>query len=207
MSFQHPVTLEPYVANHVFKVVSATPTSFFPSSLVAESGTFQDKVKKMNEIEKSSSLETKVQWLVDRALISELLFSFARALDTGDTAAYVQNFLEDGSLVLPDPASDKGESLLVSRPDMEDFIQQGLLDNYTATQHISANHQIEITGDSAVSRSYLMAVHVKTHPKDHWQAGGWYDCSYVRTAEGWKFKEVKLTAVWLCGEISEIKPA
>jgi hypothetical protein len=49
-------------------------------------------------------------------------------------------------------------------------------------------------------------VHVKTNPKDHWTGGGWYDCDYVRTPAGWKFARVKLTSVWLNGEIGAIKP-
>lgn len=41
---------------------------------------------------------------------------------------------------------------------------------------------------------------------EHWTAGGWYDCSVKRTADGWKFSEVRLTPVWLSGEVAGIKP-
>jgi hypothetical protein len=67
----------------------------------------------------------------------------------------------------------------------------------------STNHQITVTGDTAVSRSYLHAVHVRESPFDHWDAGGWYDCSYARTPEGWKFTRVRLTVVWLAGDPGE----
>jgi hypothetical protein len=145
------------------------------------------------------SLTQTVQWLVDRAQISELLFSFARALDTKDAASYVDNFAETGVLELPDPTSSAGEFVTVARDDMMEFVQKGLMEAYGGTHHMSTNHQITVTGDTAVSRSYLQAVHVRESPFDHWDAGGWYDCSYVRTPAGWKFTQVRLTAVWLAG--------
>ena len=80
------------------------------------------------------------------------------------------------------------------------------LGHYTATHHISSNHQITIDGDNAHSRSYLQGVHVGPKPAEHWTAGGWYDCRYVRTSEGWKFARVRLTCVWLSGDVGTIKP-
>jgi SnoaL-like domain len=112
------------------------------------------------------SLAKKIQWLVDRAQISDLLFSFARSLDTKDAASYVRNYAEGGILELPDPTSSTG-AVTIPRDKMLEFVQ---------------------------------AVHVRENPFDHWDAGGWYDCGYVRTPEGWRFTHVKLTAVWLAGE-------
>ena len=154
----------------------------------------------------NDTLSEKVQWLVDRALISELLFSFARALDTKDVDAYVNNYTKDGVLELPDPTSTTGETLIVPRSRMLEFVRNGIVKTYRATHHISTNHQITITGNIAMSRSYLQAVHVGAIPLDHWDAGGWYDCNYARTPEGWKFTHVKLTAVWMTGTPGSIEP-
>ena len=114
----------------------------------------------------NDSLYERVQWLVDRALISELLFSFAQALDTKDVDAYVNNFARDGVLELPDPASNTGEVLIIPRNRMAEFVRKGIATAYSATHHISANHQITIAGDTAMSRSYLQAVHVGATPLD-----------------------------------------
>jgi ketosteroid isomerase-like protein len=149
-----------------------------------------------------SAAET-IRWLVDRAQISELLYGFAGALDTKDAASYVDNYAEGGILELPDPTSSVGGVVTVSRDDMMEFVQKGLMEAYSGTHHISTNHQITVTGDTAVSRSYLHAVHVRESPFDHWDAGGWYDCSYARTPEGWKFTRVRLTVVWLAGDPGE----
>jgi hypothetical protein len=152
----------------------------------------------------SDSIDNKVQWLVDRALISDLLFSFARALDTRDFETYVNNFAEEGVLELPSPPPGSGAHAAIPRDKLMDTLQG--LKKFSATHHISTNHQITIAGDTASSHSYLQAVHVGASPFDHWDAGGWYDCEYRRTPEGWKFTRVKLTEVWLAGNPKSVMP-
>lgn len=148
----------------------------------------------------NGDLASKVQWLVDRAHISELLHSFARALDTRDFAAYADNYDVDGVIELPQPTS-RGSTWTMRRDEMLEKVPRSL-GRYSATHHISSNHQITIAGDSASSRSYLLAVHVGATPSEHWDAGGWYDCTYRRTAAGWKFVHVKLTPIWIAGDPS-----
>lgn len=155
----------------------------------------------------TDDLSERIQWLVDRALISELLYSFAQTLDTKDVNAYINNFAEGGVLELPDPASTSGETLIIPRDRMSQFVGNGIVTAYSATHHISTNHQITVAGDTATSRSYLQAVHVKENPLDHWDAGGWYDCRYIRTSDGWKFTHVKLTALWMSGSPGSVKPS
>lgn len=91
----------------------------------------------------------------------------------------------------------------VSRDHLLEFVQKGLMEAYSATHHMSSNHQITVTGDTAVSRSYLQAMHVRDNPFDHWDAGGWNDCAYVRTSQGWRFTHFRLTAVWMTGRPDE----
>ncbi len=146
-----------------------------------------------------------VQWLVDRALIGDLLYSFAAALDTKDWKSYVDNYADDGYIDLPDPQSQQGGRIVLRKEQMIDLVPKSL-GRYAATHHMSTNHQITINGDQASSRSYLQAVHVGPSPLDHWSAGGWYDSSYLRTRTGWKFASVKLTGVWLDGNVGAIKP-
>jgi 3-phenylpropionate/cinnamic acid dioxygenase small subunit len=150
------------------------------------------------------SPDAALRWLVDRAQISDLLFSFAAALDCKDWMQYADNYAEGGYIELPDPQSACG-SFVLHKKDMLERVPKSL-GRYAATHHISANHQITVEGDRAQSRSYLQAVHVRTDPRDHWTAGGWYDCDYVRTPSGWKFARVKLISVWLDGEIGPISP-
>jgi len=142
-----------------------------------------------------------LQWLVDRAGIGDLLHRFARTLDTRDFSAYVDLYDEDGVIELPQP---KGGTWTMTRAQMSTKVPLSLA-RYSATHHISSNHEIEIRGDSATSRSYLQAVHVGPRPSEHWDAGGWYDCRYRRTPSGWKFVHVRLTAVWTQGNPSDFE--
>ncbi len=41
-----------------------------------------------------------LQWLIDRAAISDLLIDFARALDDKDWAGYAANYTDDGVLAI-----------------------------------------------------------------------------------------------------------
>jgi 3-phenylpropionate/cinnamic acid dioxygenase small subunit len=139
------------------------------------------------------TLEEQVQWLVDRAQISDLLHAFARALDTKDWQAYVETYAEDGVVELP--------WATVERAELAEFVSRDL-GRFHATHHISSNHAIEIDGDTARSRSYLLSMHV-LDPDDQasqWLAGGWYDNEYRRTPDGWKLTRVQITPVWQIGQ-------
>ena len=136
--------------------------------------------------------EEQLQWLVDRAQISDLLHAFARALDSKDWQGYIGLYAEDGVLELP--------WATVTRAEMAEFPGRDL-GRYHATHHISSNHQIEIEGDTARSRSYLLAMHV-LDPDDQesqWLAAGWYDNEYRRTPTAWKLTRVRITPVWEIG--------
>ena len=150
------------------------------------------------------NVEATLQWLVDRTQISDLLYSFASALDTKDWKRYSDNYADDGYIELPNPQSP-GEGFILRKDKMLEQVPLSL-GRYSATHHISTNHQITLEDDHAQSRSYLQAVHVGPQLAEHWTAGGWYDCDYVRTPKGWKFARVKLTCVWLAGEIGSINP-
>jgi ketosteroid isomerase-like protein len=133
-----------------------------------------------------------VRWLVDRAAISDLLCDFARRIDNHDQAGYTANFTEDAVLELPF-GTFEGREAIAGMPGPPPPM---------GTHHLSTNHQIELDGDVARSRSYLQATHIAdvAVPNQNWKAGGWYDCAYRRTPEGWRFTRVALTVVWNGGD-------
>jgi hypothetical protein len=134
-----------------------------------------------------------LQWLVDRAAISDRLIDFARCLDTRDWDGYVANFTEDGELELPF-GTFSGRATIAERA------TRGL-DDFDATLHLSTNHVIEVNGDHAVARSYISVAHVpnRESPDEHGDAGGWYDWRLRRTPEGWRFTRVALHIAWTLG--------
>lgn len=131
--------------------------------------------------------------LLDRAAISDLLLEFARRLDAGEWERYAATFAPDGVFELP-------WSLRQGRTEIATAAEADLA-GFAAVMHYSTNQVIEIDGDTASSRSYLIGIHVPdaSDPTTHADAGGWYDCEYRRTAEGWRFTRVRVTIVWRGG--------
>lgn len=136
-----------------------------------------------------------LQWLVDRAAISDLLIDFARALDDKDWEGYAANFAEDGVLALTPTIFHDG------REGLADFVA-GSLGRYAGTHHLSTNHAISLDGDEATTRSYLIAAHVldEADPARHADSAGWYRCRVRRTSDGWRFIHVTLEIRYLSGE-------
>jgi ketosteroid isomerase-like protein len=136
--------------------------------------------------------DDQLQWLVDRARISDLLVAYAWLVDTGDFDALAALFTDDGALHLPFSTLPTAEIASGSRV---------ALGPYAATHHISANHDIEISGDVASSRSYFQAAHVPDtgQPGRHADIGGRYDNTYRRVDGQWRFVVVRVTFVWTLG--------
>lgn len=138
--------------------------------------------------------------LLDRLAISDLLVEFARRLDGKDWDAYAATFTEDGVFELP----------WESRVGREEIAAGAAADlsQFELMQHYSTNHVIEIDGDKAHSRSYLLAVHVPdtSKPERHADAGGWYDCECARTSDGWRFTHVRATVAWRAGDPLPFEP-
>lgn len=142
-----------------------------------------------------------LQELVDRAAISDLLIDFARCLDVRDWDGYLANFADDGVLELP-------FGTFTGRAEIAATATRGL-DAFDATHHVSTNHAIKVDGDTARSRSYLLVAHVPDAGDRgrHGDAGGWYDCSYRREPDGWRFTHVALSIVWTTGSALPGAPA
>jgi SnoaL-like domain len=145
--------------------------------------------------------EDQLQWLVDRALIGDLLIAYARGADTKDWAGIAALFSEDGAVISPFGSFPGRQFAEIAAP---------LMTPFWATHHISTNHAIEIDGDRASSRSYLQATHL-TDPGDpsiHADIGGWYDHTFVRIDGRWWIQTMELSFVWTAGvPFPEARPA
>ncbi|NPC55927.1 nuclear transport factor 2 family protein [Caenimonas soli] len=96
----------------------------------------------------------KLQYLFDRAAITDLMVRFAVSIDTRDWARFRSCFADRVEFDYPatiGAVTLAADSLLEISPQFF-----GQLD---ATQHLSANHLMEIDGDRAVCLSTLHAQH------------------------------------------------
>jgi len=149
-------------------------------------------------------LTAKVQWLVDRAQISDLIHTFAACLDTKDWQGYASLFVDGGYIDIPEPTSKTLEYWRMYKEEMPVKMAPGL-ERYSATHHTSSNHLIKVEGDAASSRSYTLATHIQGDMTDFWTAGIWYDNTYERTPEGWKIATCKLVGKWMLGKPKQMK--
>jgi len=134
--------------------------------------------------------QEKLQLFFDEREISNLIFSFADALDTSDWQAYGETFTSDGSFTIFGQTRH-GREAIMAGPARD-------LSRYDKVQHFSMNHRIQVNGDEATASSYGLAVHV---PDDkrldvHADVGIRYDYKVVRTEEGWRFAEAEITVLW-----------
>ena len=135
-----------------------------------------------------------VRWLYDRARVSDVLYKFASFLDTKQWQDYINLFADDGAIELP-----WGN---VTRQMLQQAGGPRMLKSLHATHHISTNHQIDVNGTNARSRSYLLATHVlhADDQKNHWVVGGWYENEYRLTDDSWRILKSKLSIVWETGD-------
>jgi len=131
-----------------------------------------------------------LQTLLDRAAVSDVVNTYATAVDTRDWDLFATLFTD--SLFLDFRDFDPSLYKQISRAELLDFSRP--LERFDATQHLSANHRHTIDGDRATCVSYMHAGHfLKRDGQDHaCFLYGYYTYELVRTAEGWKIERYAL---------------
>jgi hypothetical protein len=146
-------------------------------------------------VSEQDTIRAQMQELLDRQEISALLIEFAHLLDTKDWQHRPDLFADDGVLELRFAGMTRTKQDLINARETGSGLRR-----YRLTQHFSANHRIEINGDTAHSRSYMLAIHMFEDKFKHADAGGYYECDYTKTPDGWKFSRVVCDITWTAGE-------
>ena len=134
-----------------------------------------------------------LQWLVDRAELSDLATAYCWYLDTRDCDRWADLFVPEGGIVFP-----FGK---VRQPRMAEFVKAFLVD-YPVTSHLIGNFWCDIDGDSAQLRVYLRAVHLPD-PKElarRSDVDGMYVSEARRVNGDWKFVRVEASVTATDGE-------
>ena len=137
-----------------------------------------------------------LQWLLDRAAISDLMIEYARSVDERDWEAFGAIWAEEATFALPVAEAHGRDAIVAAVSDPEQGVSA-----WDSTHHLNTNHQIHIDGDTATARACLFASHIRlAHvPNEHSDAGGWYDCTFRRTPDGWRYTSSSLTISWETG--------
>lgn len=142
-------------------------------------------------------MQQKLQQLLDKQEMTEIMYKFARALDRVDGELMKSTYWEDAieehqDPIFPDLFFYKDNAHAFVEPAMEGFRA------LKVTQHRVSNPLFEIEGDTATAESYIWAYHV--HEEDGVDKegilGGRQHFRFERRDGVWKIKHRSCTFDW-----------
>ena len=133
----------------------------------------------------------------DIAEITQVLYRYARAVDTKDWKALEGVFTADARIHY---ALEGGAE--VSFAQLGPWLA-GAMRIFEVTQHVVTNPLVELAGDSARSVCYLQATHAQVRldgTRKLTTEGGRYSDTWTRTPEGWRIATRRLDRTCVDGE-------
>lgn len=138
--------------------------------------------------------------LVDERAIVDTTIAYCWAVDNRQwDVLRTRVFLPDATAALGSEL--EGIESIVSRIDFA-------LSPLDTSQHMVSNHQVTIDGDTATSRCYFHAQHVRRAAiaGPNYIVAGIYTDDLVRTAAGWRIKHRDLKVLWTDGNTKVVRP-
>lgn len=145
------------------------------------------------------SLQDQIRAIHDRLSIIDVVCKFAVCIDRRKWAEFASCFAEEVEL----NTIRTGRWVRVERETLMKVMQRAF-ESYTATQHISANHQVTVHGDTAVVWSTLNATHhLQGDPDGEFhQQVGYYEYHLAREEPTWRITKVEQFCHWQRGNQS-----
>ena len=130
-----------------------------------------------------------LQTLADRIEINDLLTKYATAVDNKDWALYRTVFTPDAFIDYESAGGVKGS--------LDEVVawMETTMAGFPMTQHLVANVGVELDGDAAKVRAMFYNPMQMGNGKNFW-CGGWYNHQLVRTADGWRSKQLIEESAW-----------
>jgi len=137
-----------------------------------------------------------IQGLIDRADIIDVANRFASGIDHERWDQYGSCIADEVEISLP----VTGGWVRLTRDELL-AVASRIYAQVVATQHISANHEVSVSGDQATCVSTLNATHYlsEEHAERLQREVGYYEYGLVRTADGWKIHRMLMTIMWVEG--------
>jgi 3-phenylpropionate/cinnamic acid dioxygenase small subunit len=135
-----------------------------------------------------------LQFLLDRAAISDVQLRYATGVDTRDWPLLRSCFTDE---IETDFATAGRDPQRIKADDWIELVRR-TVSGMEATQHMITNQVITLDGDEATCVAYVQARHHLPNEKggSDQVMYGYYTNRFVRTAEGWKIRTRKLTVTW-----------
>lgn len=131
----------------------------------------------------------RIQELLDRADLTDLVVGIGRCIDTGDFDGLARIYTADARLELPGTMASGATAVIeAARRGHETFAR---------TQHLIAGTAVELSGDRAgVVANVIAALVAEGAEAEVRLLGSRYEFAAVRTTDGWRFAEHVITPVW-----------
>jgi ketosteroid isomerase-like protein len=139
--------------------------------------------------------DAEVARMLDERAIVEVTHRYCAALDGHDWQALERCFTPDAVAVYGGvPGEHDGLDAIKE-------VCRASLEPLDASQHLVANHLVELAGDTAASRCYVRAQHCRRELPDgeNFMIAGTYEDEWLRTADGWRITRRVLAVTWTEG--------
>ncbi len=130
------------------------------------------------------------QTLADRIEIGDLLTRYATSVDTKDWDLFRSVFTEDATIDYTSAGGEKG-----TVAEMAEWLST-TLPMFETTQHLIANQEVAIDGDTATVRAMFYNPMKFAGGDNMFWCGGYYNHSLVRTKEGWRSTRLVEETAW-----------
>lgn len=146
-------------------------------------------------VDPAASVEAKLQRLLDREEIAQVIVDYGHAFDRQDWALHRSVFTDEIEM---DFSASIGDGLVTMQADDWVAAVQPFFAALDATQHVTMPLAIEIDGDAAYARTMLHAQH---HDADAIGGAvqtmiGTYDVWFTRTPDGWRIRKMVQHIDW-----------
>lgn len=130
---------------------------------------------------------------VETQAIVALTAKYCWALDTGEFTQLHDVFLSGATAQL-------GRVFCEGIDEIIDRVSSSL-GKFAGSQHMVNTHEIVVDGDTATSRCYVHAQHMRVAGEEPalFTLGGTYEDDLVRTVDGWRIRHRTLTSLWEIG--------
>lgn len=148
-------------------------------------------------------MEKKLQVLLDKMEIMEVMARYGRAADTKDWEMLRTVFAETFDFIAVDGVGNPMPMLNIN---INDFVKWNSDPGpkHKASEHMFSNFLIDVDGDKAHAVMSLRAQHYNPDVcGDHlYEVGGPYNGDFVRTADGWRLVRLEANFTWTKGNQS-----
>lgn len=139
--------------------------------------------------------QNQLQFLLDRAAISDVQLRYATGVDMRDWPLYRSCFTDEIDTDFSSAVGSPPQHMKAG--DWVEFARR-TINGMKATQHMITNHVITLDGDEATCVAYVQARHHLPNETggSNQVMYGYYTNRFTRTPDGWKIRSCKLTVTW-----------